>query len=154
MPKVISIRDDAVTLGLESGGLREVRPCDFNYVPSVGDEVDVFETESRLIVAKRQQASSVQVPEGGIHINVSNDSHVAQQGTPQPVSGKVVNKAIYCLLALLLGWLGVHKFYAGRIGSGILYLIFCWTAIPGIIAFIEFILAVLKKADAAGNIVV
>ena len=43
------------------------------------------------------------------------------------------------LLAFFLGGLGVHKFYLGKIGQGFLYLIFCWTFIPAIIAFIEFI---------------
>ncbi|MDF5496698.1 NINE protein, partial [Vibrio parahaemolyticus] len=33
-----------------------------------------------------------------------------------------------------------HKFYLGKIGQGILYLVFCWTLIPAIIAFIEFII--------------
>lgn len=68
--------------------------------------------------------------------------------------GKVVNKVIYCVLALFLGGIGVHKFYAGQIGTGICYLLFCWTFIPGIIAFIEAIIALCKHADAAGNIVV
>jgi TM2 domain-containing membrane protein YozV len=44
------------------------------------------------------------------------------------------------LLALFLGWLGVHKFYLGQILWGFVYLVFCWTFIPAIIAFIEFIL--------------
>lgn len=41
------------------------------------------------------------------------------------------------ILALFLGGLGIHKFYMGKIGLGILYLLFCWTFIPGIIGFIE-----------------
>lgn len=44
------------------------------------------------------------------------------------------------LLAFFLGGFGVHKFYLGRIGQGFLYLIFCWTFIPSLIAFIEFII--------------
>ena len=67
---------------------------------------------------------------------------------------KAVNKVVYCILAFFLGGIGVHKFYAGKISSGILYLIFCWTFIPACIAFIEFIIAICKKADAAGNILV
>jgi TM2 domain-containing membrane protein YozV len=41
------------------------------------------------------------------------------------------------LLALLLGGLGAHKFYMGQTGQGILYLLFCWTYIPTLIALIE-----------------
>ncbi len=41
------------------------------------------------------------------------------------------------LLAILLGGLGIHKFYLGKVGLGIVYLLFCWTWIPGIIGLIE-----------------
>lgn len=41
------------------------------------------------------------------------------------------------LLALLLGNFGVHHFYLGRTGLGILYLCFFWTGIPAIIGFVE-----------------
>ncbi|MCL2012395.1 MAG: TM2 domain-containing protein [Cystobacterineae bacterium] len=43
------------------------------------------------------------------------------------------------LLAFFLGGIGIHKFYLGRPFQGIIYLLFFWTLIPGIIAFIEFI---------------
>lgn len=41
------------------------------------------------------------------------------------------------ILAIFLGGLGIHKFYLGKTGKGILYLVFCWTYIPSLIAFIE-----------------
>jgi TM2 domain-containing membrane protein YozV len=41
------------------------------------------------------------------------------------------------LLALFLGGIGAHHFYMGSIGLGVLYLVFCWTFIPGIVAFVE-----------------
>lgn len=41
------------------------------------------------------------------------------------------------LFAIFLGGLGVHKFYLGRVGWGVVYLLFCWTFIPAIIGFIE-----------------
>ena len=56
-------------------------------------------------------------------------------GSPYPRAVKSKGTAI--VLALLLGGLGIHKFYLGRGGAGILYLLFCWTFIPAIIAFFE-----------------
>ena len=44
------------------------------------------------------------------------------------------------LFALLLGGIGVHKFYLGRGAAGVLYILFCWTLIPSLIAFIEALL--------------
>jgi len=47
------------------------------------------------------------------------------------------NPTTAVLLALFLGGLGIHKFYLNNVGLGIVYLLFCWTYIPAIIAFIE-----------------
>ncbi len=47
------------------------------------------------------------------------------------------NKVVAGLLAIFLGGFGIHKFYLGKIGQGILYLIFCWTFIPAVIGFFE-----------------
>ena len=47
------------------------------------------------------------------------------------------NQIAAALFAILLGGLGVHKFYLGRVGQGILYLLFCWTFIPAIVGLIE-----------------
>lgn len=41
------------------------------------------------------------------------------------------------LLALFLGGLGVHRFYLGQPFVGLIYLLFCWTFIPAIVAFVE-----------------
>lgn len=47
------------------------------------------------------------------------------------------NKVVAGILAILLGDLGIHKFYLGKIGWGIVYLLFCWTGIPAIVGLIE-----------------
>ena len=67
-----------------------------------------------------------------------------RQHLPQGALGNVTasgkNRVAAALFAFFLGGLGVHKFYLGQVGMGILYLLFCWTFIPSIVAFIEFIL--------------
>jgi TM2 domain-containing membrane protein YozV len=56
---------------------------------------------------------------------------------PPPVPFTTKSKTSAALLAFFLGGIGVHKFYLGRGGMGVLYLLFCWTFIPAIIAFFE-----------------
>ena len=150
MAKIIKITESSIYIGMEDGSFQEVRPSDLNFSPQVGDEVEVYTSETQTIVQKKA-APETKIPDGGIPINVSNE-----QTTPQtvPVGGTVVNKWAYCLLALFLGGVGGHKFYAGRVGAGICYLLFCWTTIPAIIAFVELIIALSKHADPSGNIVV
>ena len=41
------------------------------------------------------------------------------------------------LLGILLGGLGLHKFYTGAWGWGIVYIVLCWTLVPGIVALVE-----------------
>lgn len=60
-------------------------------------------------------------------------------------SGKSKSRAVACLLAFFLGWLGAHKFYMGNKQAGILYLLFAWTAIPMIIAFVEVFIILLES---------
>lgn len=52
-------------------------------------------------------------------------------------SWPVRDKVIAALFAIFLGGLGLHKFYLGKTGKGILYLLFVWTGIPSFIGFIE-----------------
>jgi TM2 domain-containing membrane protein YozV len=62
---------------------------------------------------------------------------VRQPGTGFP-SGR--NRVVAIIFALFLGGLGIHKFYLGQTGWGIVYLLFCWTLIPAIVALIEAII--------------
>lgn len=56
------------------------------------------------------------------------------------------NKLAAGILAILLGGIGVHKFYLGKIGIGVIYLLFCWTGIPAIIGLVEGII-ILCQSD-------
>lgn len=74
--------------------------------------------------------------------------------THTPDGRKLVSKVAYVLIAFFLGGLGIHNFYAGKIGLGILYIVFCWTFIPAIAAFVQAIIAICKTSDAYGRIAI
>jgi len=60
------------------------------------------------------------------------------------------NRTSAAIFALFLGGLGVHKFYLGQPGLGIVYLLFCWTLVPAFVGFIEGIIY-LATSDEAFN---
>lgn len=155
MDKIINIKDGIVQIGTKDGGIKEARLEDLNFEPKVGDKVQVFENETSTIVTKvEEEPKKVDQANSGINININNENGV-NSGTYVGATGKkAVNKVVYCILAFFLGGIGIHKFYAGKIGTGILYMLFCWTFIPSFIAFIEFIIGLCQKSDSNGNILV
>ncbi len=58
------------------------------------------------------------------------------------------SKTTAAILALFLGGIGIHRFYLGQAGLGIIYLLFCWTFIPALIAFIDFIVFLIMDENA------
>lgn len=48
-----------------------------------------------------------------------------------------VSRSVAVLLALVFGSVGAHRFYLERNGSGLLYLLFCWTLVPTIVGICE-----------------
>ncbi len=47
------------------------------------------------------------------------------------------DEVVGVLFSLLLGCFGIHKFYMGEMGWGILYIVFSWTGIPALLGLIE-----------------
>ncbi|MDC0718100.1 TM2 domain-containing protein [Nannocystis bainbridge] len=81
-----------------------------------------------------------------INIVVQNTNTMTQG----PAAGALVrvadrNKWVAALLAFFLGGFGIHKFYLGQTGMGIVYLLFFWTLIPMVISLIETLLLVLAS---------
>ena len=72
---------------------------------------------------------------------------MAAPNTLSAVAPNGKNKLVAALFAILLGGIGIHKFYLGNIVWGIIYLIFCWTFIPAIIGLIEGILLLVMSDE-------
>lgn len=74
-----------------------------------------------------------------------------RQASPFAYLGAVApngkSKLAAVLFALFLGGFGIHKFYLGRTGMGLLYLLFCWTFIPAVVGFIEAILLLVMSDE-------
>lgn len=116
-----------------------------NKCPQCGAPIDPGATECKFCgekLAVQQAAQQVQQPQ--IVYAQPQPQVVIQQAAPQQVyvsginpSWPVKSKVAAGILAILLGGIGVHKFYLGKIGMGILYLCFCWTGIPSVLGLIE-----------------
>ena len=57
--------------------------------------------------------------------------------TPPDTASSDKSKVTAGVLALLLGGIGIHKFYTGAWGWGIVYIVLCWTYVPALIALAE-----------------
>lgn len=159
MNRIIAMTSEAVSIGTDDGSIIEVRPEDVTFDARVGDVVTLFRNEQKIIVTKAEQQNSAASTGASQHGDGNNISVNVVNSAPSPSpayvqTGKVVNKVTYALFAFFLGGIGAHKFYAGKVSMGILYLVFCWTLIPSIIALIEGIVALTKPADANGNIII
>jgi TM2 domain-containing membrane protein YozV len=70
----------------------------------------------------------------------NNDTKVFINRNLELAKQKRKSKKTATILAFpILGSLGIHKFYLGQIGQGIMYLVFSFLLIPAIISLIEFI---------------
>ena len=72
---------------------------------------------------------------------------VRQPGRAAAGSSGVTKRTTAAIFAILLGAFGIHKFYLGKPGQGILYLLFFWTFIPGVVGFIEGIVYLTMSDD-------
>ncbi|MBO4374783.1 MAG: NINE protein [Lachnospiraceae bacterium] len=112
--------------------------------PACGANIGPNETECKYCGEKitrtvTQNAQPAQQQAGnGINIpqNVVDQFYSAPAANIDP-SWPVKSKVTAGLLGIFLGGLGIHKFYLGKIGMGILYIVFCWTYIPALVGLVE-----------------
>ena len=90
---------------------------------------------------------------------VAVNSAPAQPTAAQPTAGQptynsstapigVKSRIAAGVLGIVIGGIGIHKFYLGKVGMGILYLLFCWTGVPSIIALVEGIIYLTQTDEA------
>lgn len=75
--KIIEVTDTTVSIGMYDGSIREVRLSDCNFNPEIGDKVEVFTSENRVIVQKLTSDNTRDFMDNeniksGININVNN----------------------------------------------------------------------------------
>lgn len=124
--------------------------------PSVDDQ-RIASLERQLAIMKEQHQNKVEELEE----KVREQQHKIEQTPATPVmpsmaytstsSGRTYvssrSKTTAGILAIFLGGLGIHKFYLGQTGMGILYFIFCWTYVASIVGFIEGIMYLVMSDD-------
>ena len=90
-------------------------------------------TESQTMMfchgcAKPLHVSAVACPSCGAPQRKRAESTVSESEKSKVTAG---------VLALLLGGLGIHQFYTGAWGWGIVYIVLCWTYVPALVALGE-----------------
>lgn len=81
----------------------------------------------------------------GVHVEHGNRGYSM---IPEEQKGDVLlTKVIQSALAIVLGSFGAHKFYQGKTFQGVLYCMFFWTLLPGVIGFCEGIRYLSMKMD-------
>lgn len=71
---------------------------------------------------------------------VTSSAASTMVSSPGPVSAPPKSRITAAILALLLGGIGVHKFYMGKIWPGVIYILLCWTYVPALVALVEAII--------------
>lgn len=146
MPKIIKITKQKVYIGLDNGDIKEVKKEELNFEPQLNDEVNIYENKNMTIISKKEKKV-----EDYIKKEINNSINNIKSDVNET---KKVNKTIYAILTILLGWAGIHKFYADKFFLGLLYFIFSWTFIPFILSILEFIKIIYQTPDKNGEILV
>lgn len=151
--KVIKLDNAEITVVDNNQDVQVYDRESFSFDPKINDRVEIYDAGEYFIINEKEPEIPSTQP---INIKIDSANNNMQNQTTNNMEtsyGKEkVSKLTYVLLAFFLGGVGIHKFYTGKTMQGILYLVFCWTGIPAIIALFEGIFAAFKPSDRTGMI--
>ncbi|MEE1068356.1 MAG: TM2 domain-containing protein [Fibrobacteraceae bacterium] len=137
MSKIIKINDTTVTIG--KGFL--------TFVPSIGKKVEVYTNgnDYTVIPIESEVPQSVPTPaappaQPQIIINNSNSNQNINLDDHE--DAKQINKWTAFLICWFFGWAGIHRFYEGKIATGVLWL--CTFGLIGVGWFIDWLIILFK----------
>jgi len=118
----------------ESESSKDSPNVDEKYCKSCGEIIDK-EAEICPECGVRQKES----PQQNVNVSVDNKNEQTTnvQGSGQNQIQGSKSKILAAVLAVFLGNFGIHKFYLGQIGQGILYVVFSWTFIPALLELVD-----------------
>ena len=84
------------------------------------------------------------------NIIINNNNNASSSASASAMFGNASNVSpkswlVTLLLCLFLGIIGIHRFYVGKIGTGILMILLLMTGVSAIWAIIDLILIILGK---------
>lgn len=120
-PKYIYVYDGTdveVKIAKDDGAYLDVDRTSLNFLPEVGQVVEVHKIDDEIIVNQVKEDSQEKININIDNTNTSANTNVQNQGSTTYITGRPVKKWTYVLLVLFLGGIGAHHFYAGYTSKG------------------------------------
>ncbi len=108
---------------------------------------DIIMAQAELDALKREHG--IEQEEKGIKKAISN--FFDRRDSREKV---LLNKKTYIWLAVLLGWVGAHRFYSKQYLLGIIYLVLFWSGVPIAMTIIDLMVIIPMQPDENGNVLI
>lgn len=105
MAKILRIGDNDVSIGKDDGTFVVVNKTEFDFTPVVGETVDLFTSEGKIIVTRAPGNTVIQVV-----------------APPTAKEHSKLSRVVALILWIFFGWIGGHRFYVGKVGTALLFI--------------------------------